>query len=776
MFRFKNPEFSVNKDSVFIGPDVVSDVMLNSIMFESADQNVLKTMMDSMCATYHGISSNDIDIIREGVGDMLKSAWKWFVEIIKKIGAYIKNAFNYLMSYILDFEKFIDKYKDNISKFKEFNVSGFTYTITDEPIDNAGISKVVSIYNSKLHDVEKMTDADITAMIKEELSKETLGKLRGTLSGSENVISADKFVSSMEKKFRNNKSSKSTIKIDSSTLSEYIDNFKNSKKLLEDVKEDGHNVQTVLNDMADFFRSMPQYDYHDSDHKEVTHHEIEADPKKGEVKITEREKKDYSSDYYKKLIKYYNFCYRMCRDIAGIYSKAYTTKIAALKEATEFYKTVIRKALSPFADRNTDESSKESVGIRYDKDFEQNIILENISEMYITDINDYVMESTEKIHEIERSEYIKCFDKYIDEINVLAEGYNKGFILMEDVEVKEKNTPDAKGDSIFKKIIEFIRTLIAKFMDKAKNLFNSNKEWFEKYSHKLDEVTADTYNNIKISLVDYEKNSDYSKLPGLAISETNIRKLETDIKDLKKRNLEEVSKRVFPSLCKLSMTKDLAEGTKIYFRGGSNKVVVKNSGADVKSMVEAMVKYCSNYTEEVDKIDTLSEKYTKLMEDADQKYESSKESSSSYSLGEDALLENTAFAWLPWIDKNGNPNFVIYEADAKPEDKNKDASGNPDPSKQAGASSDDTTKANDSVAGGDKDKKKELTEEEKKQKEVNTSNLLLVKLYYQAIVKVLSAMMTIAEERYVAYIKTLRDVVALAKIAADKSDNPEKKK
>lgn len=887
MFRFRSAEPITSRDSVFIGPEAISDVMLASMMFESADQHVFKTMTDSMCAMYQAVSCGDMEIAREGLGDMAKSAWEFFKSIIKKIATFIKNAFNYLMSYVLDFEKFIDQYKENLNNFKEFEISGYTYTIDTEPIDNAGISKIVDRYNTDIDKVKKMELVDIQKLISQELGKDSIGELRAKLCGKSGIIKPDKFVREMEKKFRNGKGSKGTIKVNSGLVSSFIDEFKKYKELLDSVKEDGYNVQGVLNDMADFFHGMPTYEYKDSDDKRIQHYKISADAKKGEFKADKSGEESHSTDYYKKLTTYYNFCYRMCRDIAGIYSKAYMVKVAALKEAVGFYKTVIRKALSPFADKVKDEitPSKESVGIvptmefishlsesgddpltmaecheatlelkkftgsfmviepitklgmnnnviatlgfvgwtlgesaarqecrriaelatkkskkyrfrissnvavigttpfhmmvyafrKKDKesDTEKNSIwMENLASLYVGDVDDYSIQAMEAMHEIEVAEWDTHFREYVNEIDVLAEGYRRGYILMEDVEVKEKSGPDAK-ESTFSKIIEFIRTIIAKFMDKASNLFNSNQEWFDKYSGKLDEVSAEAYDNIKITMLAYHKQNKYD------IPRTSVLPNDARLGTEKFKTLEEVAKLMYPGICKLSATKDITEGTKIYFRGGSNKVETYSNGADVKTQVTMMAEWCKEYTDTCHHIKDQIDKMTEEMEKMDKAYEASKESSSSYVLAEQALLEETGLAWLPFIDSKGNTKFlVLKEADGDGDKKKaqEEKKEGQEAAKAAGATADDGKKEAKPETEEERKAREEKEAAEKKAKDEKVSRALAAKYYYQVKVKVATAMLTIAEERFVSYVKTLRNVVALAHIAADKAENPDKAK
>jgi len=891
MFKFKNTEPSIINSSVFNVAEPSGGIATINLFIDNTEDDSYRTMAESMSALYHAVSCNDMEIALEGLGDMLKSACEFFKTIIKKIAAFIKNTFYYLMSYVTDFEKFIDRYKENIQNFKEFEVNGYTYTIDSQPIDSSGITNIINQYNKNIKTINSKEYSDIQTMISKEMGKESLGKLRSTLCGkTSGFIRPEKFIDEMNKRFRNGKTSTSNIKVNSGTVNSFIDEFKRCKAMLPDVKEDGYNVQSVLDDMEKFFYSLPKYEYVDSDDKRIKHYKLSTDLKKGDFTADESDEEGYSTEYYKKLTAYYNFCYRMCREIAGMYTKAYTTKIEAIKEAISFYTSVIRKAISPFNERETDsvKSSKESVSIIQDgytdwmteyglnafkgeelstherikafnelkaivkttntsfkseiqyggencvaifkaagrgdaekdaknavrlansksKDFVYSIpkpsffnkgilvnyiwvyakhkkkmklqesvgiipAMENLPKIHVGDVDDYSIQAMEAMHEIEVAKWDAHFREYLDEIDVLAEGYRRGYILMEDVEVKEKSGQDAK-ESTFSKIIEFIHTIIAKFMDKASNLFNSNQEWFDKYSGKLNEVNAEAYDNIKITMLAYHKQNKYD-IPRTSVSPDDAR-LGTE----KFKTLGEVAELMYPGICKLSATKDITEGTKIYFRGGSNTVETYSNGADVKKQVTMMVEWCKEYTDTCHHIKDQIDKMTEEMEKMDKAYEASKEASYSYVLSEQALLEETGLAWLPFIDSKGNAKFLVLkeaEGDANKEKANKEKKEGQDAAKAAGAT----------VANDDKKETKPETEEErkarekkeaddKKAKDDKISRALAAKYYYQVKVKVATAMLTIAEERFVSYIKTLRNVVALAHIAADKAEKPDKAK
>lgn len=746
---------NTGRDSAFFSPESEDKIMTsaNESFYEIGDAIVYQAMMDSMCAVYHGVCADAPEIIREGLGDMAKSAYEFFKNIVKKIVNFIKNTFNYLMSYIQDFDKFIDKYKDNQTKFKGFEVQGYNYTIEDKDVDNCGIEKIVNQYNSNVEKIKKMEMGEIQELISKEISKDEMGKLRGQISGAGGNIKADKLSDALMKKYRGGKTSKVTIKVNPSTIGDLISDFRKYKEMLKGVKEEGYKIESILNELADFFKGMPDYEYKDSDNKEVHTYKISTDRDKGDVKTEKSKTESYDTDYYKKLTAYYNFCFRMTKDIMAIYTRAYTTKVAALKEALSFCKENIRRALSPFADSSDDKkSAKESLEITQESSVENE------------DYSESVMDSW---HEMDWNTYFEHFNQYINEVEVLGEAYHRGMIMMEDVEINDKDKSGQKDDrNIFEKIIDFIKKMINAFVDKAKNLFNNNKEWFEKNRHKFDELGSDAYAKLKITIVPYESrsaNGDDYKIPTSKLKVTDPRLGQKGF-----QTLPELSKQMFDMCTKLSMSGDIVEGSKIYFRGGSNNLK-KYEGAEVNNLVTIMLKYCENYVNVAVKIKDRIEAITKVMDDYQEKETAvAQKESLSYSIAENALIENTVFGLYPWIDSDGNPLFIAREAETQNSGTEQKKEGTPP---QGEVSSTDKPETKDEkgkeLSEGEKAKKKAESDKEKTAARARVE-------YWRVHLKVATALLTVAEERYVRYIKTLRDVLSAAKVT-DKHEPEDKK-
>lgn len=837
---FSNTSEITHKNS--FSPEIIIDPVTESDNISSdGDYIVYQAMADSFSALYHSICCKDVSIVQEGFKDFINTVWEFFKNIAKSIANFIKNVFNYLASFVMDFEKFIEKYKDNVGKFREFEVNGYNYTIDSEKISDDKVQHVISEYNGYISKLKDKELVDVEKHITEQLSKEELNKIRGELAGTGGSLKPDKFEKEMAKKFRDGKSATVRIKVDHSTAEDFISSFQTLKGTLEDVKEDGYNIHSLFDDMANFFRELPSYDYDNSNsRKKIDHYNLSADTEKGNFKAEKSGDKDYSDDYYKKLNIYYNFCFRMCKSYAAIYNKAYSIKIAAIKEAMEFYKTTLRRALSPFADKeeDSDKASKESL-----------YLLENApehTENYTTMFNG-LMEKAEF------DLYFEQMKSYIDEVNYLGKWYGNALVMMEDVELKDRDANQDVG--FFKKLIEFIKTIFAKFKDKASNLFNSNEEWFQKYSHKVSELDASIYNNIKITLLNYEKHEDYKNPPRSnfqSMEGVDPAKLGHTLRmkinnDKKVTDTSKLLKAMYSSSFLKLGGGDITEATKTWYRG-ENNTVSAFTGNQAKEKVAIMMKYCTEYKSKVDDINEIVEQITTNLEKADEAYEKLKESTYTYSNLEGDNIESTGFAWLPWYDpkqddflfptyehtivlyegivyynnngwlysdkeidelktyigngvstvnvasendainadaskaawkKNNNSRVSAYKAlinnlkpqqpPTQPQQPQQSVAGGQNASVSQGAAANNSSvstaaNANDSSASvqSEEDKK---AEERKRALE----DLKLAKEYYSIRIKVFTATISVMEERYVNYIKTLRNVVALAGISADRN-------
>lgn len=342
------------------------------------------------------------------------------------------------------------------------------------------------------------------------------------------------------------------------------------------------------------------------------------------------------------------------------------------------------------------------------------------------------------------------------ETRIIEESLNELFFLLECVEkqeiVIEEVTTNNKDDDrgIFQKVVDFIRSLIDKFVNAARGLFQNNKGWFEENIHKFNDITDEAYGKLKITTIPYWKGN-YKLLTPANLTPERVQATKDD---------NELAKLMYPNLVKLSVDGDLVSGAKIYFRGGSNNLE-SITGSNVKSTVKEMIRYCNNYSSEtVDEIKTTLENLATDVEKSQEAID--KAVNESYSFLEGCLLEQTDLAFLPMV-------IVTEEGSTGEGDKNKDK--DKDKPQAATVTNAADGKPGDKPAGEESDEEKKKKQEEKDKK---VKGLERGKAAVNLKVKVATAAMTIAEERYYSYLKTLKAVLSSIP-ASDKPDNSGKK-
>ena len=373
-------------------------------------------------------------------------------------------------------------------------------------------------------------------------------------------------------------------------------------------------------------------------------------------------------------------------------------------------------------------------------------------------MTDYCLEAYRGMADVNTEAYYQEFMGLLTEMTLFSDAYRTGTVTLEDVEVSN----DKKGT--FAKIIDFIRRIVAKFMDTAKNLFKNNQEWFEANVHKFDTIQDANYAQIKITMVPYW-NAKYDRVaPSI---QPNDKRLGTDLKDS-----TAIEKAMYPSILKLTMSGNLTEGAKIYYRGKSNNAIAIE-GAAVKDRVKKMINYCNEY---VSTCNGIKEKIESVEKDIEKAQGGVDKAMESFIMVEGLPVYETVYATMPWV-QNGETQYLVtegknskkYKPSTTPDSSVVSTNTNNNPEASSTSS---TTNTND-----DKDKDKPQTttvqntadgeganDAAKKEKDGKVASATAVRTYYQCMLKVDTAMMTIAEERYHVYLKTLRDILAASNV------------
>ena len=299
-------------------------------------------MKEHLQITYLGIKENNSEILEEGFSDFLKGVKDFFVNIIKHITEFFKKAYTYILAYIGDFEKFLQKNKDLITAAKpDFNIGGYEYTFDGNVPNTSRIETIISEFNSDVRELSSMKMADVTKL-REKYNTEAVEKIRAEVLGVTGGISYSDFMEEVKKRFRNGESEEKDIHIDSSKLNHIVDNYPNMSKLLKETQKDRDKTLKILNDMKTFFERNASVRY-EGNAKKIHTSTISAD--NDTFKKVEGVSYKYSDDAIKIANNYFNFRFQQSKELSTILSNVFQEKVKALRECLTFYRQAVRSSI-----------------------------------------------------------------------------------------------------------------------------------------------------------------------------------------------------------------------------------------------------------------------------------------------------------------------------------------------------------------------------------------------------------------------------------------------
>jgi len=286
----------------------------------------------------HAFDLAELEAMKESAGETvespvleanLKDIWDkikaFFVNLGKRLLAFFKSVYDFVVTIVSSGETFAKKYKERLSKL---NLNGFTYEMYEYAIkDNfkAGTADMKAASKAADAGVEAIKGIQIkgqNAMVKltkisEEMDSgndKALAALRQKLSGT---AEADKYTTALFNKFRKGGKKKS---MSISSVSSYVEFLEKSTELMKSVKDAEKLVKDTINSINGKINQAAK--------------EAETD-----AKTT-----DYASVGAKKaalMRKQINFF----SSIQTIYTRYINAWSSATKEATATYKNVCYKAM-----------------------------------------------------------------------------------------------------------------------------------------------------------------------------------------------------------------------------------------------------------------------------------------------------------------------------------------------------------------------------------------------------------------------------------------------
>jgi hypothetical protein len=308
------------------------------------------------------------------------------------------------------------------------------------------------------------------------------------------------------------------------------------------------------------------------------------------------------------------------------------------------------------------------------------------------------------------------------------------------VVVNEAVQDSQKKRNIFQRIIEFIKRIFQTFMNKVKSLFTTNKKWLEENASKLEKLN---YDGLEVTIVPFWTYNDIKAKEVDNITKNTIRALINNPGEAEKyKDLEDMKQKLFNKY--LDENGDLANGLKNFYRTGNSKsvkpVTLKNNELKNK-IIQDFIPYCNNYQARTKVINDLIrevENEIKLVENMINK----KSVNEAYCLIEECYLNETELVYCA--------NYIVTEAENRPaKEENKPSQQNSNQDKTS------PTKVEVKDFGN-----KETLERKDEYDKMNSKELTLLKNLLQIKQTNIAALMTVMEERYSVYIKTMKQILS----------------
>lgn len=333
--------------------DNFSNIMTEAlIVFEDAGMDAVIEFNQSINI---GTIDGNLDIVTEGSKTFIETV----KEILHKIKKNLKDFFvklnMFVMSYIQNFEKFLNKHKSQLKQLNpDFTIKGYNYsTDTDYPkLDK--VDGLISDYNSELREISHMTLAEITDRKHEYTLENNGNSIREFVIGSAD-ISEEEYADEVFKVFRSGDSEKSEIFVTKDVLHDAIDEYFKIKNRLKETRKLENETILFMTSLEKFFNTMPKSHYVDKK-KQIHAHNISRDG--GRVETTSTDKFDNTKENIEKLTLFYKYKWSQARMLTPIVVTAVTGKAKALKEELGQTTSIIRRSITNSSEKNSSEKEE----------------------------------------------------------------------------------------------------------------------------------------------------------------------------------------------------------------------------------------------------------------------------------------------------------------------------------------------------------------------------------------------------------------------------------
>lgn len=344
IFSKKNANVNTNLNQNIDDFDISQSQMESLIILEEYGFKINK---EHLASVY--IASKDyshLEILQEGFSDFMTGVKNFFTRMIEGIKKLYAKVIMVLSSYFMDFDKFLNKYKDELDKVEpSFTLSGFDYTI-DKKIPKTDIlESIIYQYNKELEDISSLSKEDIIKERQGFMSTENLNKLRASIIDTHYEVPEEDYLDTIKFVLRGEEKEAKNIEINKAKVQSMIKDYPNLKKVYNDVVKEKNRIVTLLMSMQSFFEKSASI-YYKGDNKTIGAGSISQN-KQGNMINENKERKtvDYDINKLSVINTFFSFKFVQSKEIGNMTTLALNEKVNILKEALKFYRLVIRRSL-----------------------------------------------------------------------------------------------------------------------------------------------------------------------------------------------------------------------------------------------------------------------------------------------------------------------------------------------------------------------------------------------------------------------------------------------
>ena len=295
--------------------------------------------------THMAMKTNNVDILTEGLGDILNSIIKFFKNLLDRFKDFMRKAFMVISAYFGDFDKFLDKYKDQLNKLNpDFTIKGFDYSFDSSIPKLDKIKNIIDDYNSELDNVDKLSKAQIMKQRDEYTSSTYLDKVRGYIIGTGGEISSEDFTEECKKVYRKGEKEEHDIHVDKSYLLTSINSYSSLKKLYNDATKERDNTITMIDQMKSFFEKGVNV-YYKGSNKTVGMYKMSTSDSGNQIIKGDKVERGYDIKKVEILNTFFNFKFAQSKTLGVISVTSMIEKVNAMKEQMKLIREVVRKSM-----------------------------------------------------------------------------------------------------------------------------------------------------------------------------------------------------------------------------------------------------------------------------------------------------------------------------------------------------------------------------------------------------------------------------------------------